>query len=79
MVNSAYAWNETIKKLTNNIELVVNDIYQYKNNPNCQLKLLSIWDNDEVRLSVVYDNDKMYDVGELIIAKSYDLEKVKED
>lgn len=72
---SNYQWNEAINELTSNVELVINDLYIYRNNDDVIMKYYGMATDKDCKMCVVSDSNKMYDVGEIILVKFYDLEK----
>lgn len=74
-----FEWNTAIKKLTNNVELIVGDLYQCGDNDRTIMRLYAELDNDNCKLVIVSDEDDMYDIGEEIILKWYDLKKADKE
>ncbi len=74
-----FEWNNAIKKLTNNVELIVGDLYQCGDNDRTIMRLYAELDDDNCKLVIVSDKDNMYSVDEVIILKWYDLRKYNEE
>lgn len=74
-----FEWNNAIKKLTNNVELIVGELYQCGDNDRTIMRLYAELDDDNCKLVIVSDKDNMYSVDEVIILKWYDLRKYNEE